>query len=103
MRTKVLEVRDRATFIPVLAVKLGGENGFQDKLLEAAGYSRSGTYVLLTKLAGGICTYDPYKWGNRTMAHAHLHIHDCWEDLRDGDVVDVEFILGETTVKKAPQ
>jgi hypothetical protein len=34
------------------------------------------------------------------MAQAHHHIYEKWDSLEDGDVVDVEFILGETTKPK---
>jgi hypothetical protein len=37
------------------------------------------------------------------MPTAHLHIRDQWESIADGDVVDVEFILGETSVKKVSE
>ena len=34
------------------------------------------------------------------MVTAHEHIILNWDQLKDGDVIDVEFILGETKVKK---
>ena len=34
------------------------------------------------------------------MKVAHNYIATHWHDLVDGDVVDVEFILGETAEKK---
>lgn len=35
-------------------------------------------------------------WNRR----AHLYVRDHWAELRDGDVVDVQFILGETAAPK---
>ena len=31
------------------------------------------------------------------MPNAHCYIERKWRELKDGDVIDVEFILGETT------
>ena len=49
--------------------------------------------------------YDPYNWvrDTRTKRTAHSHIERNWADLRDGDVIDVEFILGETAIKKVSE
>jgi hypothetical protein len=34
------------------------------------------------------------------MVEAHRYIEENWNALSDGDVIDVEFILGETKEKK---
>lgn len=57
-------------------------------------------YVMLWRLEGGPAEYDPYAWSNRTMATAHQHIVDFWQRLESGDVVDVQYILGETKEAK---
>lgn len=108
MKAKALELRDSATFIPVLAVDLNADEfpaeegdmsrAHQRYLLRRCGYPcdyRSN--VLLTRLSGeGQATNDPYAWGDRTFHVAHLYILENWAKLQDGDVVDVEFILQET-------
>jgi len=105
MQVKLFEVRDRGTFIPVMATFFqGGES----PLLRAAGYGTFQDYVILTKLTGGECnaSYDPYDWPTnpRTMREAHLFIEKSnWGDLQDGQVIDVEFVLGETTVCKTSE
>lgn len=119
MKAKALEVRDRATFIPVLAVDMNpgtvrycdaaghcvseGPDGSQRYLLRRAGYACDGKpIILLTRLhaKGAKACYSPYDWGDRTWHVAHLYIIEHWAELTDGDVVDVEFILGETQEKK---
>lgn len=121
MQSKALEVRDEGTFIPVLAVDMNPvkPNSWDDTitatstnydsiaqryLLRRVGYPCDGRpNVLLTRLSGdGQATNDPYGWkdGCRTLPVAHHWIIDNWASLSDGDVVDVQFILGETTVKK---
>lgn len=104
MITKVFEVRDRGTFIPVMATAMKASNEEQGYLLRRAGYSFESDCVILCRLeAAGVdrnATYDPYAWGNRTMIAAHAYIEDNFAQLSDGDVIDVEFIAGETKEKK---
>lgn len=101
MTSKVFEVLDRGTCIPVLCtlvVPTDEHNAQEQFLLRRCGYSRDVKLVLMTKLAGGASAqYDPHGWsGNRTYFNAHKYITDHWEDLPSGAVVDVEHILGET-------
>jgi len=103
MQVKILEVRDRATFIPVMATLLERECKAQRRLLSAAGYGGAITYVIVTKLDGTISQYAPHAWGGRTMPNAHSYILHHWDELVDGDVIDIEYILGETATKKEPQ
>jgi hypothetical protein len=114
METKALEIRDEGTFIAILAVDMNpilatDMNPILDdrqhkllKLLKRCGYRCDGRpNILLTKLsANGKATNDPYSWGDRTMATAHNYILKNWLKLEDGDVIDVEYILGETSQPK---
>ena len=95
MKVKLFEIRDRATFIAAMAIRVSGEDGW---LMRRAGFESPMVY--LVALATERACYDPYNWGNRTMANAHHHIAEHWDELKDGDVVDVEFILGETSEPK---
>jgi len=122
MIAKALEIRDKGTFIAALAVDMNPglpypENGSMSEselsnslsahnartyLLRRCGYPCDGRpNVIVTRLDGsGKASNDPYSWGGRTWPIAHNYIIDHWETLRDGDVVDVEFILSETTEPK---
>lgn len=104
MIAKTFELRDAATFVPVLAVKLEPSNEADRYLLARAGYRRQpheqAEYVVMWALAGGECTYDPHDWGNRTRQVAHAYIIDHFDQLESGAVVDVEFILGERGAPK---
>ena len=131
---KLFEVRDRATFIPVMATCLlvrhptcrlktqpttekptviGGyvNDNDEEYLLRRAGYAQEQItdhsnqfppYVMLARLVSGSvgATYDPYDWGNHTLTTAHQYIIENWNNLVSGQVIDVEFILGETTEPK---
>lgn len=104
MKVKILEIRDRATFFPVICVKPVPENEGQKYLLRRDGYScrdEDDIVIMIDAQCRG-AAYDPYDWGSgsRTKQVAHEYIRDNWRALSDGDVVDVEFILGETVVKK---
>lgn len=104
MKALALEIRDRATFIAALAVDMQPDNDAQRRLLWRCGYPLDGKpNVILTRLDGnGHATNDPYGWrgDRRTMPVAHNWIIDHWDELQDGAVIDVEFILGETDVIK---
>lgn len=55
--------------------------------------------VVLVMLETERCSYDSNHWGDRTLSTAHRHLEESWNTIKDGDVVDVEYILGE---KPAP-
>ncbi len=102
MKVKALELRDAATFIPALAVDMNPADESQRYLLRRCGYPCDGRpNILLTRLSGeGEASNDPYSWGGRTFPVAHNWIIEHWDQLEDGDVVDVSFILGETQSRK---
>lgn len=103
MIIKLLEVRDRATFLPVFAISTEASNEGQRFLLRASGYSQNSDLVLFGRLRGGDTYYDTYAWKDRTMTMAHEYIEQHFHELKDGDVIDVEYILGETQTKKVSE
>ena len=117
MITKAFEIRDRGTFIPVVAIKMvpsyladtADEVEAERYLLRRAGYNFDQPSILLCRMeASGVdrnATYDAYAWGSsaRTMTAAHLYIEQNFDELETGDVIDVEFILGETTQMKVSE
>lgn len=106
MTTKMIEIRDVGTTIAALAMCTRSEDEIEKRFLWRAGYApTNGDGVILMNLSDHKATSDPYEWyslrmGTRTMQNAHRYIIDHWEELKSGDVVDVQFILGET---KAPK
>lgn len=100
METKLFEIRDRGTFIPALAIKLESVNEAERFLLSRAGFGQNPIdhlrYVELIHLEGQRVQYDIFNWGPaRTMGVAHDHILKNWDTLKSGDVICVEYILGE--------
>lgn len=111
METKVFEIRDRATFMPVLAIRLQINPGSSNEewLLWRAGYSHedieTGCFVLLTTLNGGKgrSTCDPYYWSSSTLTPAHAYIAKHWDQLEPGQVIDAEFIRGESATPRTSE
>lgn len=116
MITKAFEIRDSVTFIPVIAIKMvpypdskteTWDGEAERYLLRRSGYEFSNPCVVIVKMeASGIsdnATYDPFYWKSRTMSVAHQHIIDNFEQLTNGSVIDVEFILGETAQPKTSE
>ena len=102
--TKVLEVRDAGTHIPVLAIRMLAKNGIQNYYIHGrSSYPRDGSCIAVVQLADCDGNCDPYAWMNRTMGTAHHYIYDHFDELTDGDVVDVEHILGEKPTKKVSE
>lgn len=111
---KTFEVRDSGTFIPAVGILCEipdtlrllddptAPNEADCFLLGRAGYRRT-RCVLFMRLDGdSIAPYDEYKWPahNRTMRIAHGHVIQHWDELKSGDVIDVEWILGLSAAPK---
>lgn len=117
MQAKVLEIRDEGTFIPVLAVDMNptvqetpyvskADPAAQRYLLRRCGYPCDGRpNIAISHLSADSkpMSNDPYSWGGRTYPVAHTYIIEHWNELKDGDVVDVQFILGETAAPKTSE
>lgn len=100
MITKLFEIRDRATFIPAIAIKTEPAGEAERYLLGRAGYGtkveHQAAHVLLARLVGNTqMLSDLDDWGGRTMPIAHEYIKAHFDELETGAVVDVQYILGE--------
>lgn len=100
METKFVEIRDRGTFIPALAISIAGSD---DPLAKRAGFGNR--MIILCNLAGEKMTWDPYHWGSqtRTMHVAHDYLEHNWDNFRSGGVVRVEHLLGERPEPKTSE
>lgn len=116
METKILEVRDEGTFIPVLCVDMNprldarvepsASQRIQAYYMRRCGYPcdrRPNIAITNLNMDGGPAWNDPDGWGTRTMSVAHNFILEHWSTLRDGDVVDVQFVLGKTKQPKVSE
>lgn len=108
MQIKFVEIRDRMTCIPAVAIQMLGENDIQRHYLHNAGYPRDGSSIMLMVVYDGKATNDPYEWGalgkgDRTLPAAHNWIIDHFREIAEGDVIDVEYILGESKTCKVAE
>lgn len=95
IQTKMIELRDEATFIPAMAILMESSAPPEEKLLRRAGYWGC-RCIMFGNAHGGPFRFDPYDWGDRTYHIAHLWLTEHWDEVETGDVVDVRFILKET-------
>lgn len=105
MEIKCLEIRDDGTFIPVICIRPTPDNEAQRWLLRRDGYRGDFSercIIMIDAQCRGVA-YDAYDWPGRTKKVAHNHIAEHWAELKDGDVIDVEFVLGEKPTKKVSE
>ena len=98
MIIKAIEIRDRATCIPAIAIKMSAGGPVEERFLWRCGYPRDGHCVVLMRLADQRAASDAYDWADRTHKAAHLYIEKHFDELNEGAVVDVRVILGEADV-----
>jgi hypothetical protein len=117
MNIKLLELCDRGTFIPIMCIDLNpaisqaplipAHVKAVHYLLRRCGYPCEGgrPIIGMARLTadGQPFNCDPYNWKDRTYQTAHHWIEEHWAELSDGDVVDVEHILGETDERKVSE
>ena len=103
MRVKLFEIRDRGTFMPAMATLAKSDDRHEQYLLSSSGFGHPSPLIILyfLELNEGHC--DAYHWGNRTRNTAHKYIQQNWDVLKSGDVIDIEYILGETREPKVSQ
>jgi hypothetical protein len=110
MKTKIFELRDKATCLVVVATKMEPESKDRSykeyerelMLLRKLGFSdfKDNPLVMLTLPNSGKNYYIPYQWNDRTLQTAHKYIQDNFDELEQDDVIDIEYILGETNQVK---
>lgn len=102
---KVFEIRDRATYIKAMAIKVNNKGASAEHEMKLIGKDWAKGTVFLTELNYGRFAKNPFDWGypDRTMFTAHEYIIKNFDELEPGQIIDVEVILGEIPVSdKAP-
>lgn len=102
MDIKMIEIRDSFTLINALAIKMNSDKDIENEFLVNSGYSREFPSIMLFDLADGVGYVNPNSWnsGGRTLRTAHMYIERNYDNLVSGQVVDVEYISGETNSPK---
>lgn len=100
MNTKVFELRDRATFIPIMVVRWRASHPDEEYLFMRSGWPSDAEDLTIFRLEED---FKPAHRSGRTMEAAYAYIHEHFDDLKPGQVIDVEFILGETAAPKVSE
>jgi hypothetical protein len=106
MVMKFFEVRDRGTLIPWVAFRFKGRSARERALLRRAGFADPEAYVVQGPISGGDyfdLHYNPSHFetrNGRTALHAARYVQANFDLLASGEVVDVEYILGERSAPK---
>lgn len=109
LESKMFEVRDRATLIAVVATKVTSGTPREKWLAHRAGgyFGDSIHNVIVTNLSNLKTYHDVYACREeeqyRTIPAAMQHIQKYFDDLKEGDVIDVEFLLGEVEKPKVSE
>jgi len=109
MDVKFFEVRDRGTHMFCMGTLIGisPEQFEKDstaakrvtRMLVRGGYAPGPGHMIMFGSMSEPCRFscDPYEHGKtRTLGAAHDFVAEHWDLLKTGDVIDVEYILGET-------
>lgn len=108
METKMFEVRDDGTLIPVLVVKYEVHDKKDLRFFERGGVDIRSIVsippvIQVTMLTTMETERSAGAWKGRTMRVAHRFIQEKWYELENYAVIDVEFILGETQTSKSSE
>jgi hypothetical protein len=101
METKLFELRDRVTMIPIMATRLEAANEQEAWILGNSGFGVGRQshmkYIMMGELIGGgrVWTSDPFKQPIEELRQAHMYILEHFDDLEHGAVIDLEYIRGE--------
>jgi hypothetical protein len=95
---KTVEIRDRATLIPAFAIRMLPSDEYELFLFKDAGYRWVDPSIMLIAIESpwhSARSFDEWRNGGRSFPVAHKWIEDHFDEIKNGDVIDVEYILGE--------
>ena len=99
---KTVEIRDRGTLIPAFAILMLPSDEYELFLFKGAGYGYVHPCIMLVSIEAPWLSArfsDEWRDKSRTMFTAHKYIEDNFNEIKNGDVIDVEYILGEKEEK----
>lgn len=102
VETKIFEIRDRGTYIPVLVVELATQvvTCPEYYYLSRHGWNSQYPQYLCFRLDNCAAILSEELPLDRTLTTAFKYIAANWLKLLSGAVIDVEYILGETKQPK---
>ena len=110
MENKLIEVRDVGTTLSILFIRLSAGSVSESFLLSRVGYGRRPQeYIVAIDLIHPLRIWlNPFETrmatqGARTLYSAHEEMTRNWEKYNSGDVLDVQYVLGETRHPKTSE
>lgn len=101
LKSKVLEILDRDTYIPVIATDIFSGIDQENRHMRRLGFNPlNQNKVIITSFSPVKTVYDVYAESNSRTREAFKYIQEHFDKLKSGDVIDVEFIKGETSMPK---
>lgn len=97
--SKFIAVMDRGTRIPLIAFKMSPDGLKEHVMFCTHGFGvLPHEYTFFYDVNSGKCSYDPYKIGDAyTLTPACKYIHDHWNEIESGSLVDAQYLRGETS------
>jgi len=89
---KLIEVRDHATCISAIAIKIS-------TTAKVAQMSSALSHVIFGYLGNGLIYVNPYDWRGcniHTMRPVHIYLQEHWNEVRSGQLLDARVLRGET-------
>ena len=96
--TKIFAIHDVMTLVSMMVQRLVPETLQEELILSRAGYREIDNYFFFSTFRDemGEFTYDVYKLENqRSFGTAARYIKQNWDELESGELIDIEYILGE--------
>lgn len=108
LEVKLVEARDDGITMALMFVKMAPDNPSEKWLLARSGYGDCPEeYIIMVDINEGdnfkgqtSASETDYAYGFRTRTVVHHFMEDNWDTVKPGDVVDVQYILGETSSPK---
>ena len=103
LETKIIEIRDRGTFLSAVATVIIPDNSAEFYPVRRAGIPVYTSYLTLTILQYNETFHDQFQAdvrNQRTFGVIYRHLMKSWDSHKSGDVLDVSFILNETSTPK---
>jgi hypothetical protein len=104
--SKLFELRAPATLIVLMATKLGTTDLSESYLLSRSGFGRCNSdynkYVFVYPIDGGkgYAVTDPYEQNITEIRIVHQYIKKHYDELETGQVLDYDYIVGNTDKPK---
>lgn len=92
IESKIFEIRDKGTYIPILAVLMESNDPAENYHLKRFSWS----HIYVFKIANGEPVFK-WEWEGRRISVIYPHITKHWYELQSGSVIDIQVLLGETT------